>query len=157
MSHRRPTGDGNGDRDEPRTVDRDAIRETLRDHPVELAVLFGSTVTGTADPGSDVDLAVELAEDADRSRSEVVMDLLVDLSIALDRNDLDLSLVEDLKPRVGLAAFEHGELLVGSPERATEHREAFARRVDEPSPEALRERLDDAIDDVDRLLGAGSR
>lgn len=152
MSDRQPTDAGA----RPPSVDVDVIRETLRDHPVELAVLFGSTVTGTADPASDIDLVVELAADVDEPRRSVVMDLLVDLSVALDRNDVDLSLVDDLKPRVGLAAFEHGKVLLGTPERAAEHRETFARRVDEQSSEALRERLDEALEDVDRHLGTGA-
>lgn len=156
MSDGQPTEDARGDARSP-SVDVDTVRDTLQEHPVELAVLFGSTVTGTADAGSDVDIAIELAEDLDRSRSSVTMDVLVDLSVALDRNDIDLSLVEDLKPRVGLAAFDHGELLLGTEERADGHREAFARRVEEPSEDALRERLDEALASVDRHLGAGTR
>lgn len=137
--------------DEP-PVDREAITATLEDHPVRLAILFGSRVTGTADPASDVDIAIELSDAAGTPRTDVVMEVLVDLSTTLDRNDIDLSLVEDLKPRVGLAAFEHGELLLGSPERAATHRERFAREVETGGGDSLRSRLDRTIANVDRLL-----
>lgn len=157
MDDRRGTDDEAPNGSDVPSVDDSTIREVLREHPVELAVLFGSTVTGSVDPGSDVDVAIELGDDIDEPRSDVVMDILVDLSIALDRNDIDLSLVDDLKPRVGLAAFGHGKLLLGTEEHAAELRETFARRVVEQSPEALRRRLNEALDNVDRHLDAGAR
>lgn len=135
-----------------RSLDRETIQEVLRDHPVRLAVLFGSQVTDTADAQSDIDIAVELTEEAHDSPLQAVMDLLTDLSIALDRNDIDLSLVSDLTPRVGRAAFSEGELLVGSPERAEHHREHFEQRVTEQSRADLRERFDAVLENVDATV-----
>lgn len=135
-------------------VDVDAIRSVLDDHPVRLAILFGSRTKGTADGSSDVDLAVELDDrvsDRDTSR----MDLLADLSVALDRNDVDLALVDDIEPRVGRAAFRDGVLLCGSRERADSHRARFEELVEETASSAsLRERFDDVLTAIDRHVDA---
>lgn len=43
-------------------MDLTALRQLLEAHPeIELAVVFGSTVTGKAGPRSDVDLAIRLS------------------------------------------------------------------------------------------------
>lgn len=132
------------------SVDVQAIRDVLADHPVRLAVLFGSRVDGTADESSDIDVAVEF-DPAISDPSSAVLSLLADLSIALDRNDLDVGVIDDLTPRVGLAAFEEGVLLYGSNERAAEHRERFAERVASKARDrSLRERFDDALRSIDR-------
>lgn len=39
-------------------VDLEGVRDTLRDHGVVFALVFGSHVTGRAGPASDVDLAI---------------------------------------------------------------------------------------------------
>lgn len=139
--------------DSERSPDCDTIQDVLAAHPVTLAVLFGSQVSGTADAQSDVDIAVELTADAQTDASQILMDLLKDLSIALDRNDIDLSLVSDLTPRVGLAAFTEGELLIGSPERADHHRRHFERQVTEQSRADLRKRFDAVLENVDATVG----
>lgn len=92
--------------------DIDAIRKVLEQHPIRLAVLFGSMVTGETHAHSDIDIAVEF-EDSVTSTDEI-LHLIADLSSALNRNDVDLSAVHDMKPRVGVAAFNNGMLLVGS-------------------------------------------
>lgn len=136
-----------------RSVDLETVRTVLRNHPVRLAVLFGSQATGSADGRSDVDLAIEL-ETHEGKRTDLYMRVLTDLSIALDRDDIDLALVEDLKPRVGLATFTHGKLLVGSDDRMRVHRERFERRVErletsEPSPG---ERFDAALERIGKAV-----
>jgi len=128
------------------------IRDVLADHPVRLAVLFGSQVDGTADESSDVDVAVDFEPAVSDPASEL-LSLLADLSVALDRNDVDVAVVDDLRPRVGMAAFEEGVLLCGSHERAAEHRERFAERVTSTARDrSLRERFDDALQSIDRLV-----
>ncbi len=67
-----------------RSVDLETVRTVLRNHPVRLAVLFGSQATGSADGRSDVDLAIEL-ETHEGKRTDLYMRVLTDLSIALDR------------------------------------------------------------------------
>lgn len=146
-----PVADG-GDES---AVERDRIRAVLDEHPVRLAVLFGSRAVGTADPGSDVDLAVEFEADID-DPGDRFLALLVDLSVALDRNDIDLTVVDDLEPRVGLAAFTDGTVISGSTARAQRHRERFEDRVSrDRSERSLRERLDETVDNVDRLVESG--
>jgi predicted nucleotidyltransferase len=138
------------------SVDTGRIRAVLDRYPVRLAVLFGSQVTGVADASSDVDLAVEFEGSVD-DPGETLLSLLADLSVALDRNDIDLSLVDDLDPRVGRAAFSHGILLVGSVERANALREEFETAVEgRESDRSLRERLDETLERVDRHVERGT-
>ncbi|MFC3958825.1 type VII toxin-antitoxin system MntA family adenylyltransferase antitoxin [Halovivax cerinus] len=139
-----------------RSLDLDTIRGVLADRPVRLAVLFGSQATGITDAQSDVDIAVELMEEAHGDASQIRMELLVALSIALDRNDIDLSLISDLTPRVGLAAFTEGQLIVGSTERMRHHRHRFERRVTEQGQDDLRERFDAVLENVDAAVGEGA-
>lgn len=134
-------------------VDVDRLREVFDQHPVQLAVLFGSAARGTSHPTSDIDLAVEF-DDAIEDEKQALLSLLTDLSIELDRNDVDVALVSDMKPAVGLAAFSDGVLVIGSRERMETHRGRFEREVerldaDRPS---LRERFDAVIEGVDRAL-----
>jgi predicted nucleotidyltransferase len=131
-------------------VDIERIRDVLGTHPVRLAVLFGSQVAGTTDDRSDIDIAIELDADIGRP-GDTTLAILTDLSVALDRNDLDIGLVDDVAPRVGRAAFTHGVLLCGSPERATTLRDRFeAAAKRDQSNRSLRERLDETLERVDR-------
>ena len=133
-------------------VDGEALQSVLRSHPVRVAVLFGSSVTGSADGQSDVDIAVELDESVEDT-VEAYRALLTDLSVALDRNDIDLSLVGDLDPRVGHEAFEHGVLVHGTNGRVRALRDRFETEQSEvPSTETLRDRFDDALANVDSAL-----
>jgi predicted nucleotidyltransferase len=144
-------------RGEDATVDLDRLREALGQHPVRLAVLFGSAASGRTHAASDVDIAIEF-EDAVEDEKGELLALLTDLSIVLDRNDVDVALVSDLKPAVGLAAFSDGILVVGSRERMEIHRERFERETEriEADRPSLRERFDTAIEGVDRALRKSS-
>lgn len=140
-------------------VEVSALRTTLKEHPVRLAVLFGSTVGGDRHPQSDVDVAVEFEDSVTAAdRTDTILSLIADLSSALDRNDIDLSLVGDLEPHVGLAAFTNGLLLVGSADRMARHRDRFERAVaaggERPS---LRERFDAVVDAADDLVDSSPR
>ena len=134
-------------------LDMGQLRESLATHPVRLAVLFGSVVRNDTHPKSDVDVAVEFDETVEDEKQEW-LSLLADLSIALGRNDVDISLVRDLKPAVGLEAFKHGRLVVGSGERMETYRERFEREVErfEADRPSLRERFDAVIEGVDEAL-----
>ena len=128
------------------------LQSVFDDNPVRVAVLFGSRVTGLVDKRSDVDIAVEFA-DSVGTAGEAYGALLADISLALDRNDIDFSVVSDLDPRVGYDASEHGHLVVGSRERVRTLRDRFdARRPDPPSREHFREGFDDALATVDSAL-----
>lgn len=139
-----------------RSLDLGTIQAVLADQPVRLAVLFGSQATGMADAQSDVDIAIELTESARDDAPQIVVKLLVELSIALDRNDIDLSLVCDLKPRVGLAAFTEGKLLIGSKERMAHHRNQFEDRVADQGREDFRDRFDAVLENVDATVEEGA-
>ncbi|WP_181687283.1 nucleotidyltransferase family protein [Halorhabdus salina] len=155
MSERSDHGDDPGEPTDSGPVDPDRLREVLADHPVRVAVLFGSQVTGRTDPTSDVDIVVEFDPRVDE-RTDAFLSLLTDLSVALDRNDLDLALVSDIEPRVGRAAFTHGTALVGSADRIEQFRERFTERVDEHRSEGtLRDRFDETIKNLDRLVETG--
>lgn len=152
-------GTGPTDRNEGSTedsvsdaIDVDAIRSVLEDHSVRLGVLFGSQVDGTADPSSDVDVAVELDGSVADATTER-LSLMADLSIELDRNAVDVALVAALAPRVGAIAMRDGVLLVGTPERKRALRERFEAAAADASPdESLRERYDAALESVDRIV-----
>lgn len=60
-------------------VDLDAVRRTLRAHGVGFALLFGSHASGTARPGSDVDVAVWSDQPIDRWRLDGALPDAVDL------------------------------------------------------------------------------
>jgi predicted nucleotidyltransferase len=134
-------------------VDVEALRAVLKRHPVRLAVAFGSAVTGETHPWSDLDLAVEF-DDTVNDVADAYMSLLADLGRELGSDDVDLGLVEDLKPGVGLAAFEEGVLLVGTADRFEAHRDRFEDTVAdlERTRPSLRERFDAVIENVDRAL-----
>ncbi|MCT9098218.1 nucleotidyltransferase family protein [Haloarchaeobius sp. HME9146] len=151
--HPDSTPSGSKSRKQPseRVVDIEPVRSVLERHPVSLAVLFGSQVEGTADAQSDIDIVVEF--DSVEDTGTAVLRLMSDLSIALDRNDIDLSLVSDLKPRVGRAAFETGILLVGTPRRAAQLQDKFEQQVQtDTSTESLRARFDAALANIDDLV-----
>lgn len=132
-------------------LDEDRLRAILEEHPLRLAVLFGSTVHGDRHPGSDVDLVVEL-DSADADTLDARLSLLADLSAGLDRNDVDLAVVDDLDPRVGERAFGEGRLLVGTEERFDDHRRRFDRLADGENHASLAERFDAAIDRLEQVV-----
>lgn len=152
----RPSADDPAERPDQSTeppVAVDRIRDVFDEYPVRLAILFGSRATGLADARSDVDVAVEF-EAAVEEPGPTLLSLLTDLSVTLDRNDVDLALVADLDPRVGRAAFSHGILLCGSPDRAEILRERFETEAAETrSEKSLRDRLDATLERVDRHVG----
>lgn len=130
----------------------DRLRSILAEHPVRLAVLFGSTVRDERHPGSDLDLVVEF-DPADSGTLDTRLSLFADLSEGLDRNDIDIAVVADLDPRVGRRAFREGELLVGSKERFAEYRRRFERDAAEEDRASPAERFDEAIERLDRVIG----
>jgi len=134
------------------TLDLDALQAVLREHPVRLAILFGSHAAETTHATSDVDLAVEFDEHrpSDPSYNDVFLGLSVDLSDALETDDVDLVDLHTVSPPLAAAIFEQGVLLVGAAEHAAERRRQFtARKSDQQSP---RDRLDTALARIDDHL-----
>lgn len=134
------------------SLDLDALQAVLREHPVQLAILFGSHATETTHAASDIDLAVEF--DAHRPSNprynDVFLGLSADLSDTLGTDDVDLVDLHAVSPALGTAIFEKGVLLVGEQEHATElHRQLTTAESEQPSP---RERLGAALDRINAHL-----
>jgi predicted nucleotidyltransferase len=137
------------------SLDLDALQAVLREHPVRLAILFGSHATETAHATSDIDLAVEFDEHrpSDPSYNDVFLGLSADLSDALETDDVDLVDLHTVSPPLAAAIFEQGVLLVGEAEHAAEvRRQLTVRESDQQSP---RDRLDTALARIDDHLGDG--
>ncbi len=137
------------------SFDVDACQAVLREHPVRLAILFGSHATETTHATSDIDLAVEFDEHrpSDPDYNDVFLGLSADLSDALETDDVDLVDLHTVEPPLAAAIFENGILLVGEAEHATELRRWLtASGDDQQSP---RDRLDTALDRIDDHLGDG--
>ena len=132
----------------------EACQAVLREHPVRLAILFGSHATETTHATSDIDLAVEFDEHrpSDPNYNDV-LGLSADLSDALKTDDVDLVDLHAVSPPLAVAIFENGILLVGTEEHAAElRRQLTARESDQQSP---RNRLDAALDRIDDHLDDG--
>ncbi|MFC6941195.1 nucleotidyltransferase domain-containing protein [Salinirubellus sp. GCM10025818] len=135
------------------SLDLDALQAVLWEHPVQLAILFGSHVTDTTHATSDIDLAVEFDEHrpSDPSYNDVFLGLSADLSVALETDDVDLVDLHTVAPPLAAAIFENGVLLVGTEEHATElRRQLTTSGNDQQSP---RDRLDTALERIDHHLG----
>lgn len=81
----------------------DEIRSTLAPvfakwtDKISAVYLFGSTAGGQAGPGSDIDLAILLADQHYSSGGEIRIDLYVDCSKALKRNDIDIIILNSTR------------------------------------------------------------
>ena len=136
-------------------LDLDALQAVLREHPLRLAILFGSHATETTHATSDIDLAVEFDEhrSSDPSYNDVFLGLGADLSDALETDDVDLVDLHTVSPPLAAAIFENGVLLVGEAEHAAERRRQLTpSESDQQSP---RDRLDTALARIDDHLGHG--
>lgn len=136
-------------------LDIDLLRAVLRDHPVRLAILFGSHATGTIHATSDIDLAVEFDghQPTDPEYNDVFLGLSVDLSETLETDGIDLVDLRTTSPQLTEAIFENGVLMIGDNEHAIELRQQItASRSDQRSP---RERLETALDRIDDHLDGG--
>lgn len=137
------------------SFDLDVIRETLREHPVQLAILFGSYATGTANATSDVDIAVEFdaRRPTDPEYNDAFLGLSADLSDALGTNDVDLVDLRSASPAVAESIFSDGVLLVGTEEHAAELRQQ--RTTTDAETQSPRERIDTALARIDAHLDDG--
>lgn len=128
------------------------VRSTLQNHPVEIAILFGSHAAATATSQSDIDMAIafESIRSADPGYNDAFLGLSADLSEALETDNVDLVDLHSMSSSVVEAVFEHGVLLVGTEETATELRQQLIESsVTDHSP---RDRLDTALSRIDEHL-----
>lgn len=138
--------------DEDASIDREALIGVLEEHPVSLAVLFGSAVRAERHPKSDIDVAVAF-EDSAAGGLDDRLSLSADLSVALDTDEIDLAVVDDLDPLVGVRAFSEGELLVGTEQQFADRRRQFERLAEREDREPPGKRFDAALERIDRLIG----
>jgi predicted nucleotidyltransferase len=134
------------------SIDLDALQAVVREHPVQLAILFGSHATETTHARSDLDLAVEFDDHrpADPSYNDVFLGLSAGLSEVLETDDVDLVDLHAVSPALAAAIFENGILLVGDHEHAAELRSQLtAFESEQQSP---RERLNEALARIDAHL-----
>jgi predicted nucleotidyltransferase len=128
------------------------LRGLLRTEPnVSFAALYGSQATGTAGPGSDVDLVVELRTD-DVAR---LADLSGRLSRALGR-DVQTVRLADARGVAALMAdvMAHGRVLIDR-DGIWEGLAREARRVERDAREEIS--LEDAVSALDLTLGRSGR
>lgn len=103
----------------------DALREALDSEPdVVYALLFGSSARGTPGPGSDADVAVELAPGAARD-ARALGRLIARLESVTDRQ-VDLVLLDEAPPPLAYRIFRDGHLIVERDHAALVARKARA-------------------------------
>jgi uncharacterized protein len=137
----------------PESLDIEALQAVLRDHPVQIALLFGSHATDTAHDASDIDIAVvfESQRPSDPAYNETFFGLSADLSETLQTDAVDLVDLHTLPPTVAASVFEHGLLLIGKQDRAAELREQLTTPQIEPT-QSPRQRLDEALTKIETHL-----
>lgn len=134
------------------SVPVERLRTTLEEHPVTVAILFGSHATDRSHSGSDIDLAIELdgLRPGDAGYNEVFFGVSADVSVELGSDAVDIVDVHTLSPALVQAVFDDGVLLLGSLERAEALRSRLA--VDDGDGGSPRERLDAAVQRIDDHL-----
>ncbi|MDB9235543.1 type VII toxin-antitoxin system MntA family adenylyltransferase antitoxin [Halorubrum ezzemoulense] len=126
--------------------DIETVQAILREHPIRLAILFGSHATETTHEASDIDIAVEFDghEPAERGYNEAFLGLSADLSDELNTDDIDLVDLHTVTQPLATAIFETGILLIGNSNHAAELRhELTASGTGQQTP---RERLETTRD-----------
>lgn len=129
----------------------ETVQAVLVDQPVRLGLLFGSQANGTAEPHSDVDVAVEFNDTVD-DRRHARLALGVALTRALGTDDVDVVDLDSVRPEVGRSALDGGRILVGETARAEELAREFTRAASQPTPAERRERFDDVLARLDELV-----
>lgn len=134
------------------TLPIDALQSVLADHPVRLAILFGSYATNQQHARSDIDIAVELTDvaPADPDYNQAFFSLSADISLTLKTDDVDVVDIHSLSPSFTRTVFKNGVLLYGEQERAEQLQEELV--PDTSNEESPRERLDDALKRIDEHL-----
>lgn len=102
-------------------VDLEAIREGLAPLPVQLGVVFGSTVHGPTHPFSDVDIGIVFdAGVAAEARGALLARMTAELGSILGTDDLDVVDLDTAPPAIAYDALSTGVLVLGEDERRIE-------------------------------------
>ncbi len=107
---------------------RQHVEAALTGYPAVLdAYVFGSTARGDAGAGSDVDVAVFLDPALDPpARATLKLALMTDLMASLQRNDVDLVVLNEAGPMLYHRVLRDGVLVVSRDEMATTTRAGYA-------------------------------
>lgn len=125
-------------------VDREALRSTLEEYPLQVAILFGSHVDGTAHTQSDIDVGVLFEDDCpEAKRREFYLDLHSTLAMAVGTDNVDVTLLDDVPASVGRRALQSYEVLVGDPTVVADLREHYEETA--PSRDEVLARLDEKL------------
>lgn len=133
-------------------TDPDELAEVLRQHPVSLALAYGSRVTGEADASSDLDVAVRFEEALEEEERLSLLDrLTVELEDAAGVEQVDIVDLDRVGPHRAHEALRTGVLLVGdASEREGAQAEALLKKLDfDRVKQTWREGLSDRIEGGD--------
>lgn len=132
-------------------VDRNDLRACLTTFPVSVAVLFGSTATGTDTPLSDVDVAVVVDRSVDRHRTRLLDEIRASLMETTGRDAIDLVDLDAVGPALGYEILSSGDLLLGNEDEVVELESRFlVRKLDfQPITERWQRSLDRRIETGD--------
>lgn len=131
-------------------IDVDALSETLDQHPVRLAILFGSHAKGAQHVDSDVDVALEFEQDA--RPEEALLPLISDLASATSGTEVDVGTLSDMEPRIGIAVCRNGVLLVGERDRFEHHCQRFREQLQDDDRRPARDRFHEIVQTAKRAV-----
>lgn len=131
-------------------VDPDALLDALDRHPVRLAVLFGSYAKGTRHDDSDVDIAVEFEESAELE--EAFLPLVSDLSSVTGETHVDVGVLQNMDPRVGVAVCRNGVRLVGERDRLEYYCRQFRDELRDTERRPARDRFHEIVETAKRAV-----
>lgn len=126
------------------------VTEVLEQHPIRLGVLFGSHARAESGPHSDIDVAVEFDQNLDEeARRQSLLDVITDISQALQTDDIDVTDLDGIRPEVGVSALADGVLLVGSPHRRRQRLEAYRKQSPNRSREEILNQFDELLSRIE--------
>lgn len=126
--------------DEP-AVDVEEMRAYLDEQPLQFALLFGSSATGTATERSDIDIVVQFSEtlDADERfhrRNRIAGELMA----RLETDAVDVSDLDHLSTEIAHAALQEGIRIVGDEETVDEYRQQSTVEYEQTAADRQRAR-----------------
>ncbi|WP_254862344.1 type VII toxin-antitoxin system MntA family adenylyltransferase antitoxin [Halovivax gelatinilyticus] len=111
------------------SVDLDALRDCLDAYPLSIAVVFGSTVQGTATQFSDLDVGVVFESSVEQSRRvRLIGSITATISAEMNWDAVDVVDLERASPSIAYNALSTGILVVGTEPEAAELEAKHLRR-----------------------------
>lgn len=93
-------------------IDKETAERLKKDFQVNMVLLFGSHVRGTTHPGSDIDIAIQLAQNID-SRKKLD---LIDTCMTFFGGKTDISFINEASPLLNFKIARQSRLLCGGKE-----------------------------------------